>query len=88
MAFRAEVVLQTVFGLRKILVVGRNRQPARLVVGYNHHERSGVGIGIVHRLANGGVEVAHLGQKAFGIVVVSRHVDERPLDKQHPAAVQ
>ena len=74
MSAGAETVLDPGLLVLEIDIGRRNRKTARFVIGRNDHERPGMPVGEIHRSGNRPVEITHLRQDAFGIVIVSPQI--------------
>ena len=55
------------------------------MIGRNDHERPRMPVGEIHRSGNRPVEITHLRQDAFGIVIVSPQINLGLLDHQNNA---
>ena len=71
---------------REIGLVARDRQARRLVIGRHDDQRARMRVGIVHRRADGPIEVARFGQNALSVVGMRLRVDLRAFDHQQEAA--
>ena len=90
MSAGAETVLDPGLPMLEIDIGRRNRKTARFVIGRNDHKRSGMPVGEIHRSGNRPVEITHLRQDAFGIVIVSPQIDlsiPTVLNKLFPVAL-
>ena len=87
MSAGAETVLDPGLLVLEIDIGRRNRKTARFVIGRNDHERPGMPVGEIHRSVNSPVEITHLRQDAFGIVIVSPQINLGSFDHQNKAPI-
>ena len=87
MSAGAETVLDPGLLVLEIDIGRRNRKTARFVIGRNDHERPRMPVGEIHRSGNRPVEITHLRQDAFGIVIVSPQINLGSFDHQNKAPV-
>ena len=87
MSAGVETVLDPGLPMLEIDIGRRNRKTARFVIGRNDHERPGMPVGEIHRSGNRPVEITHLRQDAFGIVIVSPQINLGSFDHQNKAPI-